>query len=257
MGLYKKTIKSWKYALINSKINFITDFNIEEGNKVLVLCCGIGSEAILSRKLVGETGYVMGIDINKNAIEIANEKKGQLKLDNLDFVVGDAKELGDTISQFDKICCLYGMHFFDYQRAILDYWSNYLKPGGTLGVLEWLKSQPNNVITPIFNLVSKYVPQNSPNKINASKSNNNLIWSYIDTKLYKYNIYYPDPKTYWAIFKQNELYSKLYKEIGYSKFREMEKEVEKFLNRLPAESFEEITRVRAIFAQKAIKGVKK
>jgi ubiquinone/menaquinone biosynthesis C-methylase UbiE len=255
MELYKKTIKSWKHALINSKANFINNFNLKEGNKVLVLCCGIGSEAILSRKLVGESGYVMGIDINKKAIEIANEKKNQLKLDNLDFIVGDAKKLGDTVIRFDRVCCLYGMHFFKYQSDILDYWSNYLKPGGTLGVLEWLKSHPNKIITPIFNIVYKYIPQNSPNKMISSKSNNNFIWSNIGTKLYEYNIYYPNPKTYWAIFRRNELYSKLYKEIGYLKLIEMEKEVEEFINRLPAESFEEITRVRAIFAHKAFKGV--
>jgi len=71
-----------------------TEFaNIQPGNSVLDLGSGAGNDCFVARALVGETGYVAGIDFTEAMIEKARENARTLGYTNVDFIQGDIDDI--------------------------------------------------------------------------------------------------------------------------------------------------------------------
>ena len=71
-----------------------TEFaDIQTGNSVLDLGSGAGNDCFVARALVGETGYVAGIDFTEAMIEKARENARTLGYTNVDFIQGDIDDI--------------------------------------------------------------------------------------------------------------------------------------------------------------------
>jgi ubiquinone/menaquinone biosynthesis C-methylase UbiE len=66
---------------------------IKPGNSVLDLGSGAGNDCFVARALVGETGYVAGIDFTDAMIEKARENARNLGFTNVDFIQGDIENI--------------------------------------------------------------------------------------------------------------------------------------------------------------------
>jgi len=63
------------------------------GNTVLDLGSGAGNDCFVARALVGESGYVAGIDFTEAMIEKARENAGKLGFTNVDFIEGEIENI--------------------------------------------------------------------------------------------------------------------------------------------------------------------
>jgi SAM-dependent methyltransferase len=66
---------------------------IQLGNSVLDLGSGAGNDCFVARALVGDTGYVAGIDFTETMIEKARENARKLGYTNVDFIQGDIENI--------------------------------------------------------------------------------------------------------------------------------------------------------------------
>ncbi|WP_452218668.1 arsenite methyltransferase [Lacinutrix undariae] len=66
---------------------------IKEGDTVLDLGSGAGNDAFVARRIVGDTGHVIGVDMTEAMIKKANENKQKLGYSNVDFVLGEIEAL--------------------------------------------------------------------------------------------------------------------------------------------------------------------
>ncbi len=66
---------------------------IQPGNSVLDLGSGAGNDCFVARALVGETGYVAGIDFTEAMIEKARDNARTLGYTNVDFIQGDIENI--------------------------------------------------------------------------------------------------------------------------------------------------------------------
>jgi SAM-dependent methyltransferase len=98
------------------------------GSRVLDVCCGSGASAIPTAETVGSGGFVLGVDLAENLLELARRKAKQRGLKNLDFRAGDMLDLGLPESSFDAVICVFGK----------DWWSMVLGTGyrGTVEQLD-------------------------------------------------------------------------------------------------------------------------
>src|ERR1043165_4974585 len=64
------------------------------GSRILDVCCGSGASAIPAAEAVGSEGFVLGIDLAKNLIELAKTKVRERSLRNVEFRVADILDLG-------------------------------------------------------------------------------------------------------------------------------------------------------------------
>lgn len=78
---------------------------LKEGMRVLDIGCGTGDVTFLARELVGDSGFVCGIDSNVSALEVANQRQQGQAYDNLDFRLMDLTALDGPVFEqsFDAI----------------------------------------------------------------------------------------------------------------------------------------------------------
>ncbi len=99
--------------------------------QVLDVGCGTGRGTIL----IGEQGFhVTGIDLTREMLDIAEQKKQELGLTNVLFEQGSAAELPFGDNTFDCVTAFNFIHMFRIksQKAMIDEMTRVLKPGGTL-----------------------------------------------------------------------------------------------------------------------------
>lgn len=66
---------------------------IQPGNSVLDLGSGAGNDCFVARALVGDDGYVAGIDFTEAMIDKARENARKLGFSNVDFIQGDIEDI--------------------------------------------------------------------------------------------------------------------------------------------------------------------
>jgi ubiquinone/menaquinone biosynthesis C-methylase UbiE len=66
---------------------------IKPGDAVLDLGSGAGNDVFVARKIVGENGKVVGLDMTEEMIEKANWNKQKLGYNNVEFRLGDIERL--------------------------------------------------------------------------------------------------------------------------------------------------------------------
>lgn len=59
------------------------------------------------RKAIGSNGFVLGVDLAENLLELARTKAKQRGLTNLEFRTGDMLDLGLPEIDFDAVICVF------------------------------------------------------------------------------------------------------------------------------------------------------
>ena len=107
------------------------------GTKVLDVCCGSGASALPAAEAVGPDGFVLGVDLAQNLLELAERKAKERGLENIEFRLGDMLDLDLPASSFDTVICVFGIFFVpDMQQAVRELWS-FVRPGGRLAITTW------------------------------------------------------------------------------------------------------------------------
>jgi ubiquinone/menaquinone biosynthesis C-methylase UbiE len=106
--------------------------DIQRGQKVLDLATGTGMVAIEAAEIVGDEGYVIGIDIATGMVDRARQKVAELGLNNIEFQVADAEALDFPVNSFDRIFCSSAFIWMSDLAGALQHWHRLLKPGGIL-----------------------------------------------------------------------------------------------------------------------------
>lgn len=81
-----------------------TEFaNIREGDHVLDLGSGAGNDCFVARSLVGETGWVTGIDFTDEMLEKAMKNLQKTKFENIEFIKGDIENMPLPDNLYDVV----------------------------------------------------------------------------------------------------------------------------------------------------------
>lgn len=106
--------------------------NVQAGDRVLDVACGTGILARTAVNLVGAKGTVVGVDINKGMLAVANAKAPHLA-----WETAPAEELPFETATFDRVVSQFGLMFFADQVQAITEMRRVLRPGGTLAVAVW------------------------------------------------------------------------------------------------------------------------
>ncbi len=225
-----KTFEEWNIIQKKIKIEFIKKFNLKKGQKVLVLCCGKGDEVFIARDYIGETGNIVAIDINEDKIYKARKKSKLKGYKNISFLVRDASVYYSDLGQFDRICCLFSIHYFNDLPKILSLWRKYLNKNGIIGIANYITSNDNNIINHINALPSKYINMKSEkefsynyNEINNYDEKDNS-WEIINVINLNYDLCFDSAYDYWMTIKNNTYFTNVKNEI-LEKFNDLSEDV--------------------------------
>lgn len=121
--------------------------NIQEGNRVLDVACGTGVVARHANPRVGDTGSVVGLDINEGMLAVAEKTAAEVQ-PAIEWRQGDVTDLPFSDKCFDVVCCQQALQFFDDPTTALAEMHRVLVPDGRVLLSVWrsLEYQPAYIV---------------------------------------------------------------------------------------------------------------
>ena len=133
---------------------FIKGLNISDNDIVLDVATGTGDIAFEIRKKY--KSKIIGLDLSVNMLEIAKQKAKNKKIEDIKFIEGDAENLPFEDNTFDKVLISYGLRNLGNTEKGIEEFYRVLKPGGTVGVLEFFQPQ-STIMSNLFKLYFNHI----------------------------------------------------------------------------------------------------
>jgi len=120
---------------------------IGPGMRVLDVGCGPGDVSFLVSEIVGPSGSVIGIDLDGNAIRLADERRVARGITNVLFLEGDARSV-DSERPFDAAVGRFILMYMSDATAALRIIANNVRPGGIVAFHEsWAGLSPASAMS--------------------------------------------------------------------------------------------------------------
>ncbi|MFO7616661.1 MAG: arsenite methyltransferase, partial [Bacteroidales bacterium] len=104
--------------------------NIREGDTVIDLGSGAGNDCFVARRLVGETGEVIGIDFTPEMVARARENAARLGFANVKFRLGDIENIPVTANKADVVISNCVINLVPDKHMAFHEIMRVLRPGG-------------------------------------------------------------------------------------------------------------------------------
>lgn len=105
-------------ALFGPWARKLIDFaTVESGERVLDLACGTGVVSRLIAQKVGETGKIVGLDVNRAMLDVARQSAKELTT-AIEWREGSALAMPFPDASFDVVLCQAGLMFFAEPQAM-------------------------------------------------------------------------------------------------------------------------------------------
>lgn len=112
-----------------------TEFaKIQEGNTVIDLGSGAGNDAFIARRIVGESGKVLGIDFTEAMIAKARANAEKLHYNNVEFRLGDIDDMPVTSNYADVIVSNCVLNLVPNKHKVISEIFRVLKPRGHFSI---------------------------------------------------------------------------------------------------------------------------
>lgn len=111
--------------------------NLQQGQQVLDLGCGIGFLTLPAAKVVGSEGFVFGMDIQEAMLVEGLARSSRLGIKQIAWVLTPPDQISLPTGSVD--CVLLGLvaHEVPDQENMLQECFRVLRPNGHLGIVEW------------------------------------------------------------------------------------------------------------------------
>ena len=137
--------------------------HLNSGARVLDVACGTGASAIPAAEIVGDRGYVIGVDLADNLMALAQKKAHNKSLSNITFQWGDMTNLEFEENSFDAVVCVFGIFFVqEMEEQIRKLW-RFVRPRGKLAITTW----GPNIFAPIYSMWNEVLKQHRPDLFSA------------------------------------------------------------------------------------------
>ncbi|HEY5053573.1 MAG TPA: methyltransferase domain-containing protein [Solirubrobacterales bacterium] len=157
----QKTWSEGDFSMVAGLVMMVAEELVESleivpDERVLDVACGSGNGALAAARR--SWGTAVGVDFVPALLERGRERAATERLD-VEFVEGDAVELPFEDASFDVVTSIFGAMFAPEQQRAASEMLRVCKPGGRIGMANWV---PDGPISSMFMIVAKYTPPPPP-----------------------------------------------------------------------------------------------
>jgi ubiquinone/menaquinone biosynthesis C-methylase UbiE len=107
---------------------------MKEGDTIVDLGSGAGNDAFIARRIVGESGKVIGVDFSEAMIEKARTNADKMGYNNIEFRFGDIEKLPISANRADVILSNCVLNLVPNKQNVFKEIYRVLKPGGHFSI---------------------------------------------------------------------------------------------------------------------------
>jgi SAM-dependent methyltransferase len=153
----RKTWSEGDFAVVAAVVVMVSEELVEAldvvpGERVLDVACGSGNAALAAARR--SWGDVVGVDFVPALLDRARQRAAAERLE-VEFIEGDAAELPFADGEFDVVASVFGAMFAPDQKQAAAELLRACKPGGRIGMANWV---PDGPVSQLFAIVAKHVP---------------------------------------------------------------------------------------------------
>src|SRR5580704_12031165 len=119
--------------------DIVDAMDLKPGGTVADVGTGVGFMLPYLSHAVGDTGHVIGEDIQKDFLDQAKMKAQLSRLSNVQFVLGTDRDPNLPADTLEAVLALDVYHHFDYPQAMLQHIHDSLLSDGKLVIVEYFK----------------------------------------------------------------------------------------------------------------------
>lgn len=128
-------VAEWLPRFTPYHIDLLKELAIQEGQRVLVPCCGTGAEVVAVARDVGPQGVVRATDSHEDMVRASKERARGAGFPHVRIEKSSAEDASG--GPWDAIVCAFGLWQLDHRVQVLHAWRETLAPNGKVGVITW------------------------------------------------------------------------------------------------------------------------
>lgn len=153
---------------------------LTEGMKVCDLGCGNGYWTLPMARVVGESGEVYAVDIQREMLQKLRQRSSKYKLDNIEPVLGKVDDPNLPANKLDLVLMVDVYHEFSHPESMLWGIRRSLNPKGVVALLEYREEDPRVPIKPLHKMSKRQIMKEySANGFKLVREYNNLPWQHL------------------------------------------------------------------------------
>ncbi len=158
----------------------LTNLGIKPGMTVGDIGCGNGFYSLKMAQLVGDTGKVLAVDIQKEMLELLDDRASEAGIKNIELIQGKIYDPKLPVGKLDLLLLVDVYHEFSHPEQMLNAMRKSLKPDGVIVMLEYREEDPEVPIKPLHKMSKKQVRKElEPNGFKLVREFDRLPWQHM------------------------------------------------------------------------------
>jgi ubiquinone/menaquinone biosynthesis C-methylase UbiE len=158
----------------------LTALNVKPGDTVCDLGCGNGFYTLKLAELVGEKGQVLAVEIQREMLELLEDRAAEAKVTNIKPVLGTLVDPKLPASSVDLVLLVDVYHEFSHPEQMLAAIRKSLKPTGRVALVEFRAEDPDVPIKPLHKMSKAQIMKEfPPNGFKLVEEFDKLPWQHL------------------------------------------------------------------------------
>jgi ubiquinone/menaquinone biosynthesis C-methylase UbiE len=128
-----KYIEEWVPRFVPYHLDLVRELALAQGQRVLVVSSGPGSEVLAVARAVGDRGFVRATDRNEDLVKVCCDQLEKAGFNAVQCERAEPNDVGD--GEWNAIVCAFGLWRMENREAVISRWASALAPSGKVGVL--------------------------------------------------------------------------------------------------------------------------